>query len=242
MKKKVMFLAILIMLFLLTGCSVESEVEISYTGDVHEEVTILTNTIAFKNDNYTIKQMVESSISNYSAALDFRGYVSETIVGNEESGAKFSKEYKSICSYFQDTGFNQYVYKHIDCTEDDYYITIKNDTEYIPYCNNCSDWPSLNNVILKLTLPIKAEEHNADNVDGNTYIWKYDENTTNKDFYIKIDKDAFEENKNEVEKQNKDNALRKNIIIVVGIITLTTILIFIGIILYKKYKSNKLEY
>ena len=242
MKKKRIFIIVFTVLFLLTGCSVESKVKISYDGEVSEKVTILTNTAAFKNDNSTVKQMIESSISNYSQALNFREYESEIVTGDDQSGAMFSKQYTGICSYFQDSIFNQYVYHHMNCVEDNFYITIKNDTNYIPYCENCSDWPKLNKVVFKLTLPIKAEENNADKVDGNTYIWLYDENTTNKDFYIKINKTTFNENKAKVEKQNKRNSLIRNTSIIIGILIFVIVLLFVGVILYKKYKSNKIEY
>ena len=141
MKKRILMLLLIV---LLTGCTTKSEVKVGYDGNVNEKVTVLTNTVAFKNDRYSIKQMIESVLSNYSKALEFRGYKSETIEGKKESGAFFTNDYKDICSYFQNTGFNQYVYQHISCKEDDKYIIIKNDTKYIPYCENCSNWPSLN--------------------------------------------------------------------------------------------------
>lgn len=242
MNKKNLLLLILVVVFLLTGCSVRSEVVVDYNGKVTEKVTVLTNSAAFENDNYSKEQMIENVISNYSAALNYRGYQNDIVVGEKESGATFTHDYDNICSYFQDTGFNQYVYPHVSCSEDDYYITIQNDTEYIPYCSDCSDWPSLNNVELRLTLPVKAEEHNADEVDGNTYVWKYDENTTDKDIYIKINKTALEENKKDVERQNEEKERQKVIITVSIVVGVIVVLALISLMLYKKYKSNKLEY
>ena len=212
MNKKILILVLAIIL--LTGCTAKSEVKVNYNGNVSEKVTVLSNTVAFKNDKYSIKQMIEASISNYLKALEFRGYKFETVEGKKESGAYFTNNYDNICSYFQNTGFNQYVYQHISCVEDDKYIIIKNDTEYIPYCENCSNWPSLNKIKLELTLPVNALENNADSINNKTYIWNYDENTTNKDFYLKISKQELNKNKITVMKQNKDKKV-KNMIIVV---------------------------
>lgn len=240
MNKKILILVLAIIL--LTGCTAKSEVKVNYNGNVSEKVTVLSNTVAFKNDKYSIKQMIEASISNYLKALEFRGYKFETVEGKKESGAYFTNNYNNICSYFQNTGFNQYVYQHISCVEDDKYIIIKNDTEYIPYCENCSNWPSLNKIKLELTLPVNALENNADNINNKTYIWNYDENTTNKDFYLKISKQELNKNKITVMKQNKDKKVKNMIIVVFSIALVIGCITIISLILYKKYKNNRLEY
>ncbi len=240
MNKKILILVLAIIL--LTGCTAKSEVKVNYNGNVSEKVTVLSNTVAFKNDKYSIKQMIEASISNYLKALEFRGYKFETVEGKKESGAYFTNNYNNICSYFQNTGFNQYVYQHISCVEDDKYIIIKNDTEYIPYCENCSNWPSLNKIKLELTLPVNALENNADSINNKTYIWNYDENTTNKDFYLKISKQELNKNKITVMKQNKDKKVKNMIIVVFGIALVIGCITIISLILYKKYKNNRLEY
>lgn len=240
MNKKILILVLAIIL--LTGCTAKSEVKVNYNGNVSEKVTVLSNTVAFKNDKYSIKQMIEASISNYLKALEFRGYKFETVEGKKESGAYFTNNYNNICSYFQNTGFNQYVYQHISCVEDDKYIIIKNDTEYIPYCENCSNWPSLNKIKLELTLPVNALENNADSINNKTYIWNYDENTTNKDFYLKISKQELNKNKITVMKQNKDKKVKNMIIVVFSIALVIGCITIISLILYKKYKNNRLEY
>lgn len=242
MKKLNFLLLIIFTLIFLSGCEVSSNVVLDYRGKTTEKVSILNENKLFSSPTRSKKQVIESVLNNYSSVINYGNYNYSITQGKNKSGAVLSKEHDSICSYFKDSIFNQYVYKHVDCEENDFYIVIKNDTEYIPYCSNCSDWPSLNKVILKLTLPIKAEEHNADSVNGNTYVWKYDENTTNKDFYIKINKATLEENKKEVEEQNKNNNLKRKVLIIVLVIVAFAILAFGGMVLYKKYKSNKIEY
>ena len=87
-----------------------------------------------------------------------------------------------------------------------------------------------------------ATEQNADEVDGNTYIWKYDENTKDKNFYLKISKSALEESKknyikNQEIKKNRSKII--NIGIIVGVILLIACVIFV---FYKKYKKNNFDY
>ena len=70
-------------------------------------------------------------------------------------------------------------------------------------CSDCSDWPALDDVILSITLPVSAEEQNADEIDGKTYIWKYDKNTNDKNFYLKVSKSALKQNETEYIKHQK---------------------------------------
>lgn len=242
MKKNIKMLIILVFVFIISGCTIRSDVVMDVDGKVTEKVSVLNTNDAFNSPKYSIKEVINFAIEEYLPALNFRNYSYETIVGSKESGASFSNEYDNICSYFQDTGFNQYVYNHINCSEDEYYITIKNDSNYIPYCGDCSNWPSLNNVNLKLTLPIKAEENNADEIDGNTYIWKYDENTKDKNFYIKISKTALENNRKLLEEQEKSKALKNKIITISTVIIILLALGIVSLVFYKKYKQNKIDY
>lgn len=242
MKKNIKMLIILIFVFIISGCTIRSDIVMDVDGKVTEKVSVLNSNDTFNSPSYSKEEVINFAIEEYLPALNFRNYSYETIVGSKESGARFSNEYDNICSYFQDTGFNQYVYKHVDCSEDDYFITIKNDSDYIPYCGDCSDWPSLNNITLKLTLPVNAEENNADEVDGTTYIWKYDENSKDKDFYIKISKTDLENNRKLLEEQEKRKALKNKIITISTVIIILLALGIISLVFYKKYKRNKIDY
>lgn len=242
MKKNIKILIILIFVFIISGCTIKSDVVMDVDGKITEKVSVLNSNDTFNSPAYSKEEVINFAIEEYLPALNFRNYSYETMVGSKESGASFSNEYNNICSYFQDTGFNQYVYKHVDCREDDYFITIKNDSDYIPYCGDCSDWPSLNNITLKLTLPVNAEENNADEVDGTTYIWKYDENTKDKDFYIKISKVSLEENKRLLEEQERSSELKNKIITISIIVIFLLALGIVSLVFYKKYKRNKIDY
>ena len=152
------------------------------------------------------------------------------------------KNYDNICKYFGNSAFNQYVYKYMDCIENEYYYEIKNATDYIPYCSDCSDWPALDDVTLSINLPIQAEEQNADEINGTTYIWNYDKNTKDKDFYLKISKSALKKNEEDYLKAQERKQTMKKLIILGVIVCVIIIIGVIGIVLYKKYKKNKLDY
>ena len=233
---------IIICILFLTGCTIESNVTVNLDGTIKEEVSILDDNAIFKSEVYSMDKMIEFNINQYRNVLNFRNYDYDIIKRNKKSGAKFYNDFDNICSYFSNTVFNQYVYKHIKCNETDEHYEIYNDTDYIPYCSNCSDWPSLDDITFKIQFPVKPVETNADEIKDLTYIWKYDKTTRNKKIYIKLSKKDIEQEKLEIKVKNE----RKNNIKKIGIIAFTIILIgciiFIGYNLYKKYKENKMEY
>lgn len=242
MNKKIKYILIIVCVLLLTGCTVRSNITLENNGKTKEEVYLLNKTENLTSDKYSFEKLMDMMVSPYKQVLDFKAYSYTYEKGKKLSGVKVYKSYKNICDYFNNSALNQYVYKYISCTENDFYYEIKNATEYIPYCAQCAEWPELGDVELKIKLPVSATEQNADEVDGNTYIWKYDENTKDKNFYLKISKSALEESKknyikNQEIKKNRSKII--NIGIIVGVILLIACVIFV---FYKKYKKNNFDY
>ena len=181
-------------------------------------------------------------IKPYQNVMNFKKYSYSYENGKNLSGAKVYKNYDNICSYFGNSAFNQYVYKYISCKEDNYYIEVQNATPYIPYCSQCAEWPELGDVELRIQLPISAEEQNADDIDGTTYIWKYDKNTKDKNFYLKINKSSLKENEEEYIKKEKmlKNIKKIAIIIVIALVVFGIFAIYK--FLKKKYDENSFDY
>ncbi len=241
--KKIKIILLIIITFIISGCSVDSFVEMNYDGSVTENVKVLDDNSNFEVSSYDKKTQIEFALENYIGILDFKNYTYDTLVGKKQSGAKITKKYDNICDYFEDTAFNQYVYKSIKCEESNDYYEIYNYTNYIPYCEGCSDWPRLENVKFSIKLPIRAAESNADDVDGTTYLWKYDKNTfKDKEFYLKINKKDLEENKIKIEKELKIKRIIKQVVTIFSVLIFIFLLIFIILKFIKKYKDNKLEY
>ena len=123
-------------------------------------------------------------------------------------------------NYFESTVFSQYVYKQMKWTETDEYFEIRNVSEHITYCDDCSDWPVLPDIRVNITLPVSATEQDAD----------------------EINKSSLKKNEIVMRKEKKTKkafSFASKILI---------ILIFLGILiliikhLIKKYKKNKIEY
>lgn len=243
--KKIKIVLIIIILFTLSGCRVNSNVTMDYTGKVTEEVLLLNNSKVLGDNEKEISSTIDDNISEYSRVLDYRKYNYEKIINNNEgkSGVRVYKTYDNICSYFQDTAFNQYVYEHIKCSETDDYYEIKNDTDHIPYCVDCTEWPVLSDANLILSLPVSAIESNADDVNDNVYTWHFDSDTSDsKSLYIKIDKNTLKENEAVQMKKNKTLNVIKIVFIVITIIGVLIGLYFVVKKIYEKYRENKLDY
>lgn len=236
---KKIVLVIVLGLFL-TGCTIKSDITILEDGTTKESVSIKEDIDNFENG---IDEVLDSYLKKYKAVLNFREYKNKKIIEDKQAGIIFTNDYDNICSYFQNTAFNQYVYNHINCIEEGNYIIIENDTPYIPYCKDCSDWPALPMIKVSITLPIAASEHNADEVNGNTYVWIYDENTpATKNFHLKIDKSLLKENEIRVQNSKKT----KNTLSIIFKVLIVIVIVAVGVIfilsLIRKYRENKIEY
>lgn len=240
--KKIKYLLIVICILLLTGCTVRSNITVEPYGIVSENVYLLNKTEYLTSEKYSFEKLIDLMVKPYKNVLDLKQYSYTYEKGKELSGVKVYKNYDNLCSYFGNSALNQYVYKYMSCTENDYYYEIKNATEYIPYCAQCAEWPELGDVEFKIKLPISATEQNADEVDGNTYIWKYDKNTKDKNFYLKISKSALNESKKNYIKNQEMKKNRSKIIIIGIIIGVISLVVCTIIIFYKKYKKNSFDY
>lgn len=236
-------ITLVLICFIISGCTTKSDISLNLDGTVREKVTILENNDFFENKYSTKKDVIESAISKYKDILNFKEYDYNITEGQEQSGVIVYKTYDNICEYFGNSYFNQYVYKYIKCIETDEYYEIKNATEFIPYCEGCSDWPRLDDTTLEISLPISAIEHNADKENNNKYTWVFGKYASeNKEFYLRIDKNQllneYENNKTKIENEKHI----KNVIkyVVIGIVII--VIILVGLLLKSKYKKNKIEY
>ncbi len=224
----------LLLLITLSGCTSKGEIIMKNDGSIKEKVVIdvATNNLdKVEFDNY-----INLVLDNYNSALNLRGYSKNIVFNKDISKLEFTNNYDNICKYIENNLFTQYLYKKISCTEDELYYEIKNETNHISYCRDCTSWPSLDDVSFSITLPIKAVESSSDLVSNNTYTWNFDKNTLDsKEFYLKINKEELNQNNIKNEKINILLKIAVSSIILVGLVVICYMLV-------KKYKSKKLDY
>ena len=243
MKKIKVFVLLFIVVILLSGCMVESNITMDPYGKVKEELKIFDKISNLGDNKSEAESYISSVLDKYSMAFRARGYSKDIETKSDLSYAIITNTHDNINSYFEDTIFSQYVYEQMKWEETDEYYEIKNVTDHITYCGDCSDWPALDSVRVNITLPIPALESNADEINKNTYTWIYDKNSpADKSFYLKISKSELKENEKVYEDKVRRNKTIKNVSVIV-IVSLVCIGILMFVIyMYKKAQKNKLDY
>lgn len=243
MKKKIL---ILLMLIILSGCTVKENININADGSVSEKTNIsFDNEMAVNYDTPT--KYAEDFLKYYNNAIELKNYSYDVSENKSNTDVVFNRKTAKLCDGIKYGLFVDNLYSDIECSEDDYYYIIKSNSQQLLSKPMSEKKFDVERVELNIKVPIPLEENNADNVSNNTYTWFFDENTdSNKSVYLKINKSSLE-NKNKVEKEQKtkEETIKKNVsnIKIIGVIVVIfALLILIVYTLYKKYKNNKLEY
>ena len=243
--KKIKYLFIMILsLVVLAGCSIEPSVTVNSDGTVFEQVKFTVENKDVVLSNNELNNYFTNAIAPYSKALSMRNYNYDVNTGEKTSNVTVYRKFSNLCEYIENTVFTQYIYKQMSCDETKEYIEIKNVTPHIDYCSDCSDWPALKNIDFKITLPVSAEENDADNVDKTTYTWTYDMYTpSSKNFYLKINKNSLKEQEKIDIKKKKSDLKFKKIIKIISVILGVSLILFLAYnYLLKKYKKNNIDY
>ena len=179
MKKKILTLILLI--FMVSGCSVEVNLDIS-DNKIKEsnDITVLENAI------YT-KEILRTSFRDYIPI-----YASDLIVDTVPdqpfsdvlyynknttdlgNGYRFNYSYDFDIDKYGDArtikdGFRDYSYSYRNDI-----ISLSTDNEGLIYFN---DYPLLEEVTVNIKTDYLVEENNADSVNGNTYTWVFNKDS-----------------------------------------------------------------
>lgn len=238
--KKIFLLFILI---ILSGCQVTADIKINNDATVNEDINVTFDNSSAMN-YASPEEYAYDFLDYYNSAINSKKYNYKFQGGNKESKVTFYKKNNNICDFIKYNLFSQFLYKNVECIEDEYYFIIKSEGNQFVSKPQNEKLFNLEYLTLNITLPVEAEEHNSDLKKNFTYTWNYNQETDyKKSIYLKVSKEELENNKKRVEtskisQQNKKMSSFKLVLV-------TLILILIGsivLLLYKKYKNNKLEY
>lgn len=229
MKKIILILFVLIFL---SACTATSNVEIDKEGKVTEEVVLSENKSNFSSDSY-IKGMINSYLELYE--YDLENYSYEDISDDNYLKIKLKRSYDDICSYFTESSFTKKALSNVSCQELNNTYEIKANINSLSCEGNCLEGPLVDNIEFSLKLPEAAVFENANESEGNLYMWHISEgNLSNINLII---------NKMDTQKINNNEKEDSNFILNVFIILFILLLVlFLVIYLLRKYKKNKLEY
>lgn len=226
-KKIICFFIILI----LTGCSLE------YNLTINEDYSVTEKVIA-KEDTKKMESLTRSKGDNAISYLynmfkrdDKKLDLNKTINENNTT-VTVVKTHSNIEEYTND--FKSDVVKKANYQRNDNFVTLsfnqttslKNDTDYSLIYDD---------IKVKIYVPFKVTEHNADIVEGNTYIWNINKKSNLKNIKITYDEGSKKNNLN-IKLNNKTYNIDYTIIIISGII-LTVAIIFI-IVATKNKRNN----
>lgn len=238
---KVKHLFLIIIIFLISGCTAEVNLNIT-DSKVNESVDI----IFYQNVIYS-KDLIRTSFRNYIPA-----FAKDSIVDTEEDlpnanteyyqkevtdlgdGYKFNYSYNfDITDYENSTTMkNAFKVSNINVDHGTNQIKISTDSDGIIYFN---DYPMLEEVIVNIKTDYLVEENNADKVSNNTYTWVF-----TKDSKKSINMTINKEKVNNKITTNILKAADSNPLIAIIIITIVLSLIIASILLAKNKKNNKL--
>ena len=240
--KYIKIITLIVLFTFLTGCSVDANIKINYDYTFDESIKV-----AFNNQTSAGSKSPETYANNvikyYKNAIDYKGYSYSFNNGNVQSAVTFTRNSENICEALGNNLFSLYLYDSISCEEnDDYYViqSVGNQKISLPTTQKTFNVTDVN---INVELPVSASEDNADEKEGNTYTWKFNENTeSDKSIYLKISKDTLQENKtNTIKNIETKKKIKTGVIIFVISIIVIALTVSISIF-YKKYKKNKLDY
>ena len=229
MKKIILILFILIFL---SACTATSNIEVDKEGKVTEEVVLSENKSNFSSDSY-IESMINSYLELYD--YDLENYSYEDISDDNYLKIKLKRSYDDICSYFTESSFTKKALSNVSCQELNNTYEIKANINSLSCDGNCLEGPLVDNIEFSLKLPEVAVFENANESEGNLYMWHIREGELSNINLIM--------NKINTQNINNEEKSSNNLILNISIILCVLLFIlFIIVHLYRKYKKNKLEY
>ncbi len=229
---KLKIILVLMITFLITGCAdVSYNLDINKDLNVNEEVFI-TGTSDYFNNFYKnlpitiVKEFYDDT--KQIEPLKNNNYNYELKNDNVKyPGLLATKSYNSIEEYTNNTIFKGQSFSSITSNIKDNLVNI-NVSGFIPYNEDRTYGYNISNLIIKIKLPYVVTDSNADSIDKNTntYTWKIDSNTTDKEIKLTFDKNKI---------------YVYNVSIYISILILIILGIIIGIIVLKLIRKNKVN-
>lgn len=212
------------LLFVITGCTVNYDLNID-SDYIDEKVNI-----NLLDDDFSDSAEVEEQLNYKKRVYNDNNFYYNSKVLATADGYEVTYSYKHDVNNYGQSSFVEKCYgqKTITTTDD----LIKINTNPVFYCLIMEDGFYADAVDINITTQLKVQDHNADEVIGNTYKWHIDEsNYQNKPINMVLKKDKTAQ---EIAQNIVDKIPNKEIIYVCLFILLSAIIIYI----YVKHKQK----
>lgn len=219
---------LIILTFLLSGCTLDYKFIIDENLIIKEEITVYEKNSKMTEFTININAYIDETLSEYLSDPKYSNYVFSKNVGNTYSSGIAKATYLDFNNFKNTNVIKSLFFEDVFMvkTENIVKINFISNTENMLLKETFIENPIINNANITIIVPFVVTESNADEVDkeNNAYTWKY-----NKDVQYKNISLTFDTSKKEVYRKDQ------NMLYILGGI----ILIVIGIVVYIYYKYKK---
>ena len=175
--RKIKFILLILLVFIITGCSGNYNLTFNKDLSVEEELNILIDN---KDDAY---EKTYSLFEN--AEIDTDKY--EILIVDDKVKIKYKEKYSTFGDYYLNSKLYKTLFDDIEYTLDNKGITIsaKNSLKLDDQNNqNIINSYDIENLNINISTPFYINKSNADSIKDNTYTWSLNSNDTYKNINL----------------------------------------------------------
>lgn len=236
--KKIKYLVLISLLVILTGCTPTVNITIEDDYKIKEQVLFEYDNIYEEKSNN--QDYLDAYLSYYKNVIDTKSYRVNYVINDKTTEVEVYRNSDSFCDTLNASLLTHHLYDSFRCEETGESIVIESIGNHaISKPQNEREF-YFNGLTINVKLPLKAEDSNADKIDGKVYTWEFDEHSLpEKSIKLVLNKTKMENKKKaaDFKEENKDNVAT----IVISVIIVGALAAFIYIC-YKKYKETHDEY
>lgn len=172
MKKSLLFILFLSLIFC-AGCTANYTVTIDEDGKVEERLSAKEDEEFFENYPHSSKGLVISYVLDpYIDELNSNNYSVDSSITKQGGGVVISKKYDSLEDYIENSIIYRQFTNEINLTKNGDKMSISLEGKFSHSEQNQQLIP-VDSGTITIELPFKVSENNADEEEGNTYIWNF---------------------------------------------------------------------
>jgi hypothetical protein len=171
MKKLLLLIGLL---FLVTGCEATYTITLG-DNDINENIKILERNNVISSSDVS-KELDEIIVSNSDETMETGFYTFNKLLAADKSGIEMNYKFDPANQYELYSTFLRYCYDDVSFVYDALKIKLVTNSSFKCY----NTFNTLNKLTIEIITPYKVVTHNADAVDGQSYMWFIDKDDTGK--------------------------------------------------------------
>lgn len=233
MKKRIKIFILLLIVFVVSGCSVQYNLTINEDSSVSEEVIASEKTNRLESKT----RLKGEDAYNYLYNMFKRPNEDISISFKEKNNITYgvaNTTHNSIEEY--SSKFSSDIFEKVEITKDEDTVTITANQKS-PISSNSTSSYIYDDITINVTLPFTVIENNADKINKNTFTWNIKKDSNVKEIKLTYRKKSLA-NRANININNKEYSIKYEYIII-GVIVLSIVVIIIYVVIKNK-KNNTL--